>query len=113
MPLPLSLLESLCSALATYLLDRRSTEILAASKPETMSKRDKKDKSSKKERKEKKRKRDVDSSDDDRASKRMQKEVCAALTIEEVNGAMRFMLPLVTKLLTEHSTCRGLGRMEV
>lgn len=46
-----------------------------------MSKRDKKDKSNKKDRKEKKRKRDLDSSDDDRGSKRLQKEVCAGLEL--------------------------------
>lgn len=39
-------------------------------------KRDKRDKHSKRDRKDKKRKRDLDSSDEDRGSKRMQKEVC-------------------------------------
>ena len=49
-----------------------------------MSKSDKKDKNKKKDRKEKKRKRDLESSDDDRGSKRLQKEVCASLRGEHI-----------------------------
>ena len=49
-----------------------------------MAKKDKKDRSSKKDRKEKKRRRDPDSSDEDRGSKRLQKEVASCSTVHHV-----------------------------